>query len=207
MPGIAPIGATQDSEESQQRTGKKSLARPKAKETLGAGSRLVANLMEARKHWTPPKTGTEKTRAIGMIEQQELPQRTRHQQAGRQADFSMRSETCKSCWLQIWRISTSPDLSLFRPPFSPTAATSIKAVARFAVEAKIKTHSPYPSVSIRLIGTPAQPPSSVDNKALTWHSIYAYGNQVVTANGLAQGETGAKACTQAGCRVHAQAAA
>jgi hypothetical protein len=63
------------------------------------------------------------------------------------------------------------------------------------------------SVSIRLIGTPAQPPSSVDNKALTWHSIYAYGNQVVTANGLAQGETGAKACTQAGCHVHAQAAA
>jgi hypothetical protein len=116
MPGIAPIGATQDSEESQQRTGKKSLARPKAKETLGAGSRLVANLMEARKHWTPPKTGTEKTRAIRMIEQQELPQRTRHQQARRQADFSMRSETCKSCCLQNWRISTSPDLSLFRPP-------------------------------------------------------------------------------------------
>lgn len=63
---------------------------------------------------------------------------------------------------------------------SPTAAISIKTVARFAVEAKFKEYSPYPSDSIGFAALPHAKHMSVDNKALICSQLYGLSNQMVT---------------------------
>jgi len=154
---------------------------------------LLANLMETRKHRTPTKTGTEKTRAIRMIEQQNCRRELGMNKPRLQADFSMSSETCKSYWSAGSKFGAFPlpaDLSLFRPPFSNFAATSIKAVARFAVEAKFKKYSPYPSDNIGLKPLLRASARSVDNKALTGSHIRGLSNQIVTTIGLRRAKVG-----------------
>jgi hypothetical protein len=64
-----------------------------------------------------------------------------------------------------------------------------KTVARFAVEAEIKTHSPYPSDSIGFAALPHAKHMSVDNKALICSHINGLSNQLVTAKGLRRGES------------------